>query len=78
MKTMTCEDLGGPCKEAFHGETPDDVIKAAEKHLHEMVEKGDEAHKPAVEMMNKIRSNPASGMDWYQKTQRDFAALPED
>ena len=30
MKTMTCEQMGGPCDAAFHGETADEVIKAQE------------------------------------------------
>jgi len=78
MKTMTCRQLGGPCDFAMHGNTADDVIKAGETHIREMVAGGDEAHKPALEMMDKMRANPASGMEWYTKTQADFAALPEE
>ena len=29
MKTMTCKQMGGPCDQAFSGETADDVINAA-------------------------------------------------
>ncbi len=41
MKTMTCEQLGGPCELAHHGETADEVIKAQDRHLNEMVQGGD-------------------------------------
>ena len=78
MKTMTCKQMGGPCDFAMHGNTADDVIKAGEAHLNDMVAKGDESHKAAAQMMADMRKNPASGMEWYTKTQSDFAALPED
>ena len=41
MKTMTCKELGGPCDAAHHGATADDVIKAQDKHLKEVVAGGD-------------------------------------
>ena len=44
MKTMTCRQLGGPCDLALHGDTADEVIKAQDAHLKEMVAGGDEAH----------------------------------
>jgi predicted small metal-binding protein len=28
MKTMTCQDLGGPCDLAHRGESADEIIKA--------------------------------------------------
>jgi len=70
--------MGGPCDFAMHGNTADDVIKAGEQHIHEMVAAGDDSHKAAAQMMADMRKNPASGMEWYTKTQSDFAALPED
>ena len=51
MKTMTCSQMGGPCDAPFTGNTADDVIKAQDKHLKEMVAKGDETHKSALAMM---------------------------
>ena len=48
MKTMTCTQMGGPCDTPFHGNTADDVIKAQDKHLKEMVAKGDEMHKRCI------------------------------
>jgi hypothetical protein len=78
MKTMICKQMGGPCDVAFHGNTADEVIKAADSHLKEKVAEGDETHHEAMKMMEDRWKNPASGMEWYQKVQSDFAALPND
>ena len=78
MKTMTCKQLGGPCDVPFRGNTADEVIKAEDHHLKEMVASGDEAHQGASKRMKGRWKNPISGMAWYMKTRRDFAALPED
>ncbi len=44
MKTMTCKQLGGPCDFPHHGETADEVIKAQDKHLKDVVATGDATH----------------------------------
>jgi hypothetical protein len=62
----------------LHGNTADEVIKAQDKHLKEMVEGGDETHKSALKSMKGRWKKPLSGMAWYRKTKRDFAALPEE
>ena len=62
MKTMTCTQMGGACDAPFHGNTADDVIKAQDKHLKEMVAKGDETHKSALKSMQARWKNPISGM----------------
>ncbi len=78
MKTMTCEQLGGPCDFALHGTNANEVIKAQDAHLKEMVAGGDEAHTSALKAMQGRWKNPISGMGWYRKAKRDFAALPDD
>ena len=78
IKTMTCRQMGGPCDAPMRGNTADDVIKAGEQHIKDMVAKGDTAHAGPKKMMEEMRKNPASGMEWYKKTQSAFAALPED
>jgi hypothetical protein len=78
MKTMTCEQMGGPCDAAFHGNKADEVIQAQDRHLKEMVASGDETHKAAGEAMKGRWKHPVSGMGWYMKTKKAFAALPED
>jgi hypothetical protein len=73
---MTCKQLGGPCDLPLRGETANDVIKAQDRHLHEMVAGGDETHQSALREMKGRWKNPIAGMGWYRKAKRDFAALP--
>lgn len=75
---MTCRQLGGPCDLPLHGATADEVIKLQDGHLKEVVAGGDEAHENALKAMKGRWRNPISGMGWYRKTKREFAALPED
>jgi hypothetical protein len=70
--------LGGPCDFPLHGNTANDVIKAEDSHLKEMVASGDDTHKGALQDMQGRWKKPLSGMAWYRQTKRDFAALPED
>jgi predicted small metal-binding protein len=78
MKTMTCQQLGGPCEFPHHGNNANEVIKAQDKHLKDMVASGDDAHQSALKEMQGRWKNPLAGMGWYRKAKRDFAALPED
>ena len=78
MKTMTCKQLGGPCDLSLHGSNADEVIKAQDRHLKDVVAAGDEAHQPALRAMKGRWKNPLSGLAWYRRTKREFAALPED
>lgn len=77
MKTMTCKQLGGPCRFAHQGTTADEVIKAQDRHLREMVQGGDRDHEPALKDMKDRWKHPVSGMGWYRQAKRDFATLPE-
>jgi predicted small metal-binding protein len=78
MKTMTCRDLGGACDLPLSGATADEIIKAQDTHLKEIVAGGDETHKNALKEMKGRWKHPISGMGWYKKTKADFAALPEN
>ena len=40
VKTMTCQQLGGPCELAHKGATADEVIKAQDRHLKDAVAAG--------------------------------------
>jgi predicted small metal-binding protein len=77
MKSMTCQQLGGPCGLEHRGTSADEVIKAQDRHLKEMVAGGDSAHQPALNDMKGRWKRPISGMGWYRQVKRDFAALPE-
>jgi predicted small metal-binding protein len=78
VKTMTCRQLGGPCDLSLHGDTADEVIKAQDRHLKDVVGNGDTEHEPALKAMKARWRKPISGMGWYRNAKRDFAALPED
>ena len=75
---MTCRQMDGPCDAAFQGSTADEVIKAQDRHLKEVVSKGDETHRSALKSMQDRWKHPVSGLGWYRKTKKAFAALPED
>jgi predicted small metal-binding protein len=75
---MTCSQLGGPCEFPHHGNSANDVIKAQDSHLKEMIAKGDKTHESALKEMQGRWKNPLAGMGWYRKAKRDFAGLPED
>ena len=77
MKRMTCEQLGGPCDFTHEGETADEIIKAQDAHLKEMVAGGDASHEDAAADMKGRWKRPISGMRWYKNTKAQFAAMPE-
>jgi predicted small metal-binding protein len=78
MKTMTCQQMGGPCDYPHRGANADDVIKAQDKHVRDMVAGGDDTHQDALKDMKDRWKHPIANMGWYRQTKRDFAALPED
>ncbi len=78
MKSMTCKQLGGPCDHPHRGESADDVIKAQDAHLKEMVASGDTSHQAARDEMKVRWKRPISGMKWYRTAKKDFAALPDN
>ncbi len=77
MKTMTCHDLGGPCDLAHRGESADEIIKAQDQHLKEVVAAGDAAHVPARDDMKGRWRHPVKSMGWYNDVKKRFAELPE-
>jgi predicted small metal-binding protein len=78
MKTMTCRDLGGPCGVQLRGDTANEIIKAQDNHLKELVAGGDASHGGASNEMKNRWKHPFAGMGWYRKAKWDFAALPDD
>ncbi len=78
MKTMTCQQLGGPCDLALSGNTADEVIKLQDKHLREAVAGGDNSHQDALKAMKGRWKHPMKGMGWYRDTKKAFAELAED
>lgn len=77
MKTMTCSDLGGPCDHVHRGATADEIIKAQDQHLKELVQAGDTAHVPARNDMKSRWRRPKQAMNWYTDVKQRFAGLAE-
>lgn len=77
MKSMTCTQLGGPCELVHRAGTADEIIKAQDRHLREVVAAGDKSHLAALNDMKGRWKRPISGMGWYRSVKRDFAALSE-
>ena len=78
MKTMTCRQLGGPCDLAHHSDDANEIIKAQDRHLREAVAAGNSDHGPALDDMKGRWKRPISGLKWYRRVKRDFAALPSE
>jgi hypothetical protein len=78
VKTMTCEQLGGPCGLGLTGHDANEVIKKQDRHLRDAVRAGDTVHQPAHEAMKGRWRHPIKGLGWYNDVKRAFAALPED
>jgi len=76
MKTMTCRQLGGPCDLPLSGDSGDEIIKAQDRHLKEIVASEDTEHQSALQDMKGRSKNPIAGMGWYRQVKRDFKALP--
>lgn len=77
MKTMTCQQLGGPCDLAHTASSADEIIKAQDRHLKDTATAGDRAHAEAAAAMKARWRNPIKGMGWYKATKKAFAELPE-
>lgn len=77
MKTMTCNQLGGPCDLELRGDSADEIITAQDRHLKEAVAAGDTSHEDALNEMKRRWRRPVSGLGWYRATKRAFAELPE-
>ena len=78
MKTMTCSQLGGACELRLVGADSNEIIKAQDRHLREAVTAGRTDHEPALRDMKDRWRHPITGMKWYRRVQRDFAALSSD
>jgi hypothetical protein len=78
MKTMTCQQLGGPCTATHEGTTADEVIKAQDRHLKDAVAAGDSTHQDALKAMKGRWRHPKASMGWYKGVKSAFAELPEN
>ena len=68
VKTMTCEQLGGACDEAFAAESFEKIAEMSKAHPMQMFQQGDAAHLLAAEKMK----------NWFESKRREFEALAQD
>ena len=78
MKTMTCQQLGGPCDAMHRGATADEMIKAQDRHLKDAVSAGDLTHEEPLKAMKRRWLHPKASFGWYKGVKSTFAALPEN
>jgi len=78
MKTMTCKQLGGACKEKFSAATFEEIAEMSKKHGAEMFQQGDEDHLQAMGEMKKLMEDPNAMQKWFEDRKREFEALPDD
>ena len=75
MKKTTCRDLKGACDAELIGNTPEEMGENSKKHVMEMIQSGDDAHKTAVENMMKLSKEDQ--MKWYEDFKNGFDALED-
>ena len=78
MKTMKCNQLGGPetCEKEFHAETFEEMAQMSKNHGMEMFQKGDEEH---IKVMNKMREgmgDPDAMKNYMENKKKLFDSLP--
>ncbi|OGY84920.1 MAG: hypothetical protein A3F54_04205 [Candidatus Kerfeldbacteria bacterium RIFCSPHIGHO2_12_FULL_48_17] len=75
MKKTTCKNLRGACDAEIQGATAEEMGENSKKHVMEMVNSGDEAHKAAMESMMQLSQEDQH--KWYEDFKQGFNALPE-
>ncbi len=78
MKTMTCEQLGGACDEAFAAESFEKIAEMSKAHAMQMFQQGDAAHLLAAEKMKNSMQDPCAMKNWFESKRKEFEALAED
>jgi hypothetical protein len=71
MKTMTCKQMGGPCDEQIHGETPEEMTNNGTEHLKA-------AHPDMAAAMMAMPKDDPKMVEWFKKFQEDWDKTPED
>jgi predicted small metal-binding protein len=69
MKTLTCEQMGGPCASPLTGATPEEMMEHGWKHM-------EEAH---PDMATEMAALPQEAKDdWEKGFRAKWDATPED
>ncbi len=70
MKTLTCAQMGGPCKEKITGSTEDEMMMNGMKHV-------EEAHPEMAADIKKMDRNDPMMTAWVEKFKITYAEAPE-
>ncbi len=73
---MTCEELGGACKEEFIAATFEEIAKLSQAHGKEMFAKGDVPHIQAMNKMMELMHNPEEMEAWMESKRSLFDNKP--
>ena len=75
MKKTTCRNLRGACDAEITGENADEMGQNSRTHVMEMMQKGDEDHKAAVEDMMKLSKEDQE--KWHADFVTSFDSLQD-
>ena len=78
MKTMTCEQLGGACDEAFAAESIEKIAEMSKAHAMQIFQQRNYAHLLAAEKMKNLIPDPYAMKNWLESRRKEFEALVED
>jgi hypothetical protein len=80
MKTMTCNQLGGPesCNIEFKADSFEEMANLSKKHGMEMFQKGDEEHIKVMNKMKEHMNDPNAMKNYMESKEKIFDSLPED
>ena len=78
MKTILCNQMGGPCEAKIQGNTPEEIMQNGGIHVNEMAATGDEEHIKAKEMMDGAVNNPEALKQWQDQFMATYNATPEE
>jgi hypothetical protein len=74
---MTCKQLGGACDKEFHANSFEEIAQLSKQHSMEMVQKGDEKHRRAMQEMGELMKTPDAMREWFERKRKEFDRLSE-
>lgn len=78
MKTMTCKQLGGACKQAFQANTFEEIAELSKQHGLEMFMQQDAQHLEAMTRIQAMMQDPEAIKTWFETKKQEFEALAND
>ena len=73
VKTMTCEQLGGACDEAFAAESFEKIAEMSKAHAMQIFQQRNYAHLLAAEKMKNLIPDPYAMKNWLESRRKEFS-----